>query len=303
MPGCVLLGWLYLAGSATPTQSGEQQPDVATPSLRPEATAVATGQHVDVSGEAFQLHFGLKAIFDRFIFAHPDLSQQALEDAYAVELKQLPYSLAAHDQALSLFSRYLSYKAELQAIDEPASRQQLSAVADRLDARDQLRFRFFSEREYHYLFSRDASYDKAALARLRIASDPDLSKQDKRQLIEAQLTTLPDEQQISFAPSLAVNRLTTLNQRYKNDNTLYQAVAAEFGHEVAQRMQTRNHQQLAWQQRVETYRQWESEINEDASLGVDEKERLIQAQRSARFNDNEVRRLQVFLENPSLIKG
>ncbi len=258
--------------------------------------------HTTSTGKAFHLHYGLKSEFDGFIFSHQEMSPDAMADAYRTALEKHAYSPAGEDLAHALFSRYLSYKAALSSIDEPTQRRHIQAVADRLDAREQLRHEHFSQQEYHYLFANDAAYDEAALARLRIANDPDMDKQQKRRLISAQLATLPPAQRQSFQPSLDVNRLAELTQHGRSENAQYQAVAAEFGDDVASRMQSRLSEQKAWKQRVQAYAEWEANVHRDESLSAEDKTALIELHRTENFDDNEARRLQVYLENPALFE-
>ncbi|WP_414828767.1 lipase secretion chaperone [Alteromonas sp. H39] len=306
MPGVVLGILLYLVvvdenkdsaavlpaeGSSTATFSSDPQPFSA--SQLPSANA-------EDSGQEFSLHYGLKAEFDLFIFEHEGESPTALTEAYTNAVVKRGFTADSQAYLEALFARYVQYKVELETLDGQAEAQDINAIASRLEARNDLRHTFFSADEYHYLFSKDAQYDDAALARLRIASDASLSDEEKQRLIETQLATLPADQQASFAPSLAVNRIDSLAKTYENPETRYQAIAAEFGHDVAQRMQEKAQVQSEWLARVKAFEQWKNDLVE-SGLTPEEASKLIADRRNRDFSETEQRRLRVFLENPALL--
>ncbi len=302
LPSMVLLGW-WLFGKDEPVAESARQIPVSLPQpglTSTQSTSLDQQPPPDLN-RAFKLTFGLKALFDQFIFEHELLSIDQLVQAYAKFIKQEKYAPQSHRYAVDLFERYVNYKATLVEIDDETSANSLQEIADRLEARNDLRFRFFNEQEHHYLFAKDAAYDKAALERLRIASDASLSKTDKQRLIEEQLATLPREQQASFAPSLAVNRLATLQQHYTNEEVRFQAVAAEFGHDVAQRLNEQSKQHQSWLKRVKVYQQWHSQLLSTSTLTAAQLKAQINQKQQTMFSEPEQRRLVVYMENPSLL--
>ena len=308
IPGIVLGILLYgvLVGDdengATPLQAGSDnmaansKPAQSLSQNQPETAAIAD------TGKTFSLHFGLKSEFDLFIFEHEDKSPSALTEAYSKAAAKRGFTSDSQAYLEALFARYVQYKVELESLDGQADVQDINAIASRLEARNDLRHSVFSAEEYHYLFSQDAQYDEAALARLRIASDASLSDAEKQRLIDAQLATLPADQQASFAPSLAVNRIGSLANTYENPETRYQAIAAEFGHDVAQRMQEKSQLQEEWKARVNAYQQWMNSLS-DSNLTQAQINEEITARLRRDFSETEQRRLRVFLENPTLLEG
>lgn len=306
IPGTVLGILLYgvLVGDgedvATPLQAerynttANSKPAQSLSQNQPETVATAD------TGKTFSLHFGLKSEFDLFIFEHEGESPSALTEAYSKAAAKRGFTSDSQAYLEALFARYVQYKVELESLDGQADAQDINAIASRLEARNDLRHSMFSAEEYHYLFSQDAQYDEAALARLRIASDASLSDAEKQRLIEAQLATLPADQQASFAPSLAVNRIGSLANTYENPETRYQAIAAEFGHDVAKRMQEKSQLQEEWKARVNAYQQWINSLSESnlTQAQINEK---ITARLRRDFSETEQRRLRVFLENPALL--
>lgn len=256
----------------------------------------------DGTGQVFSLHFGLKAEFDLFIFEQESVAPDALVAAYRTAVLKRDFTSDSQAYLIDLFSRYVNYKVQLETLDEQSGSQDISAIANRLEARDDLRHTFFTQDEYHYLFSKDAQYDDAALARLRIASDTSLSDEEKQRLIEEQLAMLPADQRASFTPSLEVNRINLLSNTYDNPEARYQAIAAEFGHDVAQRMRDKEQAQDNWKERVTAFQQWQESVM-SSSLSPEQIREKITSHRNQHFTENEQRRLRVFLENPALLGG
>lgn len=302
LPGIFLLGW-WLNGKFDATTASPQQRLTALAKKEasdPLQISTAQRDESDFSRE-FELNFGLKASFDQFIFQHELLSITQMIDAYGKFIKPENYSPRSNQYAIDLFSRYVSYKASLVEIDDVEMTNSIQTIAERLEARNDLRFQFFNEREHHYLFAKDAAFDNAALERLRIASDMSLDQTDKRRLIEQQLATLPKDQRASFAPSLAVNRLNQLQQNYASKEVRFQAVAAEFGNEVAQRVSEQEQQQQSWIEKVKAYQQWQAQLENDATLTKEALNAHIKQKQKAMFSERERRRLVVYLENPALL--
>ncbi len=273
---------------------------VAEPPVNPDAG----GRAVDTParGAEFTLHYGLKDEFDGVLFAHEGLAEEEVIDHYRSSLAPQQLNTAALAYATDLFARYIAYKKALVTLDV-GSHGSVREMTARLSARDDMRQRRFSADEYHYLFSRDTAYDNAALARIRIAADTALSKQDRQRLITEQLTSLPEDQQQSFAPSLSVNRIATLQRQYQNEEALFHAVAAEFGEDVAQRLADQMREDAGWHQKINAYSALRQQILADSALSAEEQQQQLRTHQQRLFTGPERRRVQVYLENPALLSA
>ena len=250
----------------------------------------------------FTLHAGLKDEFDAFIFEREGHGTDAILAEYRENKIQQGYDgeqLAAY---MDLFSRYVEYKVALLALEpeDGLATPDLDAITARMEALTQIRYDYFSEPEYECLFADDVAFDLAAFERLRIAQDPYYSEAQKAVLIEQQLAALPESQKQGFTDSMEVKALRELAIKYEGE-TLYNAAAAEFGAEVAARLQATTEKRQAWQNKVKSYKQWHNALQQDPQMTDAEQQQAIEQYLAAHFSDAEKKRLWVFLENPDLL--
>ncbi|TPV54531.1 hypothetical protein FJ444_18690 [Aestuariibacter sp. GS-14] len=250
----------------------------------------------------FTLHAGLKDEFDAFIFAREGLGPDAMLAEYRENKIQQGYDgeqLAAY---MDLFTRYVEYKVALLALEpeDGLATPDLEAITARMDALTQMRYDYFSEPEYECLFAEDVAFDLAAFERLRISQDPYYSEAQKAALIEQQLAALPESQKQGFTDSMEVKALRELAIQYEGE-TLYNAASAEFGAEVAARLQATTEKRQAWQKKVKSYKQWHNALQQDQQMTDAEQQQAIEQYMATHFSDAEKKRLRVFLENPDLL--
>ncbi|MBD3584749.1 lipase chaperone [Salinimonas sp. HHU 13199] len=307
----LIAGWALRFGfGVSQTQPATSKPPVAV-SVPSSALRFHSGTEANndkhytrtaVSGRHFSLSENTRLEFDRFIFNNEGSAPQVLKKRYAEEVVAPQFEPISASYLIDLFTRYIDYKAQLKALDEPVMSTDIKAMANRLQLKQDLQQTLFSEKEYDYLFAQDAAYDTAALERLQIAADDGLSAQQKARYIESQLDTLPDAQKQSFQPSIHVNRLNSLQRNFDNPETRYQAVSAEFGHEVAQRLNKAADNQSRWQQKVKSFKRWRENLNNSVELSAEQINAQVRQKRESMFSATEQRRLQVYLENPTLLK-
>ncbi|XOV81183.1 MAG: lipase secretion chaperone [Aestuariibacter sp.] len=255
----------------------------------------------------FVLYSGLKEHFDGFIAKHEGADISDLIAAYSDYLMSEGYANAAHNYGLDLFQRYVHYKAALQPVDsgptqpQTADIKELLAIQYRLQELQDLRAQYFSQEEYQYLFADDEKFDDAALARLHIVSDKNLSKAQKQALLESHFASLPEAQKSGFQPSFDAAKLVDLMTQSESKSHLYNNVAAEFGDEVAQRFVANKEKQDGWRNKVREFLQQQNSIANNPNLSPQDKLQKLQNLKSDMFSANEMRRLQVYIENPGLL--
>ncbi|WP_346993134.1 lipase chaperone [Alteromonas gracilis] len=254
---------------------------------------------------AFVLSFAVKDSFDQFIFEqqqHADLGQLlAIEviDAFQ-RYASKTYTPESAVFAIDLFSRYVNYKVALSSedIEVDLSMQSLSDVAFRLDERELLRRRFFNDREYHFLFSQDAETDNAALQRLKIAQEKTLDEAQRKALIMEQINNGSQSEKRAFRGTLDMHKIQQIKHDYVDSNTRYNAIAAEFGHEVAERFLKTWEGQKAWGQRVDKYKAYRKSLA-DGRMSDEEVAQALRQYETSHFNSNEIKRLRVLTQPPT----
>lgn len=173
----------------------------------------------------FTLYFGVKDNFDRFIFTNKGASDNEVTARFSVNATDM-YEARSAMYAADVFTRYIEYKVALANTDAEIDKVltvsnestvtdityagiSLSDVEQKLATRDTLRLSYFSQEEYEYLFSADAAIDARALARLAIAQDRELSREQKRNEIFGQLNALDEQEKVAFQPTLDMEKKLT----------------------------------------------------------------------------------------------
>ncbi|CAD5249362.1 conserved hypothetical protein [Alteromonas sp. 38] len=262
----------------------------------------------------FTLYFGVKDNFDRFIFANKGASDSEVTERFAVNANNM-YEIRSAIYAADVFTRYVEYKVALATTDAEIEKVltvskestvtdvtyagiSLSDVEQKLATRDKLRLSYFSQQEYEYLFSADTAIDARALARLAIANDRGLSREQKRNEIFGQLNALDKQAKAAFQPTLNMEKINQLKQKLVDSESRYHAIAAEFGHQTAERFSALWEAQALWQQRVDAYRKYQQLISA-SGMKEDARQDALSTYRHTHFSKTEQKRLRVLIDaNP-----
>ena len=241
----------------------------------------------------FELNYSTKDAFDRFVFARTSEVPQAVKLAYTTHAHEV-FTLSTQGDAIDLFARYVDYKVALSLVelDVDLASHSLQDVSFKLDEREEIRRTYFNNTEYHYLFSQEAQVDEAALARLSVAQENTLSRDERKALIVESIKVGNSAEREAFQPTLNMHRINEIKNNHSTINDRYNAVAAEFGSEVAERFSKTWAQQAQWQNRIAEYKTFRDNLVQQ-SLDSNAIEKALQEYQSAHFTDNEIKRLKV----------
>ena len=241
----------------------------------------------------FELNYSTKDAFDRFVFARTSEVPQAVKLAYTTHAHEV-FTLSTQGDAIDLFARYVDYKVALSLVelDVDLASHSLQDVSFKLDEREEIRRTYFNNTEYHYLFSQEAQIDEAALARLSVAQENTLSRDERKALIVESIKVGNSAEREAFQPTLNMHRINEIKNNHSTINDRYNAVAAEFGSEVAERFSKTWAQQAQWQNRIAEYKTFRDNLVQQ-SLDSNAIEKALQEYQSAHFTDNEIKRLKV----------
>ena len=241
----------------------------------------------------FELNYSTKDAFDRFVFARTSEVPQAVKLAYTTHAHGV-FTLSTQGDAIDLFARYVDYKVALSLVelDVDLASHSLQDVSFKLDEREEIRRTYFNNTEYHYLFSQEAQVDEAALARLSVAQENTLSRDERKALIVESIKAGNSAEREAFQPTLNMHRINEIKNNHSTINDRYNAVAAEFGSEVAERFSKTWAQQAQWQNRIAEYKTFRDNLVQQ-SLDSNAIEKALQEYQSAHFTDNEIKRLKV----------
>ena len=218
---------------------------------------------------------------------------QAVKLAYTTHAHEV-FTPSTQGDAIDLFARYVDYKVALSLVelDVDLASHSLQDVSFKLDEREEIRRTYFNNTEYHYLFSQEAQIDEAALARLRVAQENTLSRDERKALIVESIKAGNSAEREAFQPTLNMHRINEIKNNHSTINDRYNAVAAEFGSEVAERFSKTWAQQAQWQNRIAEYKTFRDNLAQQ-SLDSNAIEKALQEYQSAHFTDNEIKRLKV----------
>ncbi len=241
----------------------------------------------------FELNYSTKDAFDRFVFARTSEVPQAVKLAYTTHAHEV-FTLSTQGDAIDLFARYVDYKVALSLVElnVDLASHSLQDVSFKLDEREEIRRTYFNNTEYHYLFSQEAQVDEAALARLSVAQENTLSRDERKALIVESIKAGNSAEREAFQPTLNMHRINEIKNNHSTINDRYNAVAAEFGSEVAERFSKTWAQQAQWQNRIAEYKTFRDNLAQQ-SLDSNAIEKALQEYQSAHFTDNEIKRLKV----------
>ena len=241
----------------------------------------------------FELNYSTKDAFDRFVFARTSEVPQAVKLAYTTHAHEV-FTPSTQGDAIDLFARYVDYKVALSLVelDVDLASHSLQDVSFKLDEREEIRRTYFNNTEYHYLFSQEAQVDEAALARLSVAQENTLSRDERKALIVESIKAGNSAEREAFQPTLNMHRINEIKNNHSTINDRYNAVAAEFGSEVAERFSKTWAQQAQWQNRIAEYKTFRDNLAQQ-SLDSNAIEKALQEYQSAHFTDNEIKRLKV----------
>lgn len=228
----------------------------------------------------------LKLVFDHFLLRY-EQDESELWQAFDRYCTPLTYCA----QISELLQRYIDFKKALVAIDDNQANT-LSAIELRLDNLSQMRHAFFSGHEIDVLFP-DASHQHSALQRLTIMQDPQLEPNEKQQWLDQYYSQLKPSELKAIQPSLHLQRISKLSEGKALQTEDYNILAAEFGHDAAERLLKSAEQQRHWQRRLTTYQERLTELSQQ--LEGDELERATNELQRALFNDNELKRVKAIL--------
>ena len=89
-----------------------------------------------------------------------------------------------------------------------------------------------------------------------------------------------------------MHRINEIKTTYSNANDRFNAVAAEFGTEVAQRFAQTWEEQAQWQKKIEAYTRFRDELMQQGLSPASISESLVEYQ-VQHFTANEIKRLKV----------
>ena len=245
---------------------------------------------------SLQLNIQLRWAFDEIIQKHLD-TQQPINDLLNELIKKLKLSTLEKGYFLDLFSRYQAYKVSLIDIKKagPDISQQidLEETLSFINLAHERQLDYFNQPEIDAFFAQDNKYDKQALARLAIQQDESLSVEAKKALILHQISQMDEKDRDVYLPSLEAANIADY---IAGKSQIIPINSIEINERIEKGKQSENY----WKARVNSYKVFFAN-NQQNALSIPEKQLALKAYAQENFSKNELKRLQVFIQNPSLL--
>ncbi|MEZ8102502.1 lipase secretion chaperone [Vibrio bivalvicida] len=224
-----------------------------------------------------------------FDFSLSSLGEQSLD-----EIKKKVNDRASTESKLSneevLFTTYLEYKEALAEL-EPLQAAQLTALdLEQLHAQIlALQSRYFSEQQIKLLFEEENLLRQLAINKAKITEN-DLDAQQKKSLLEDQLTEMPDYIQVAEKNNLLVVELDSVSKL--DDQDKYIARSELVGEDGAKRLAELDMQHAVFQTKLDSYLVSRDELLTSNSLSEQDKKLQIAQLREKSFDSIQLRRVE-----------
>jgi lipase chaperone LimK len=160
-------------------------------------------------------------------------------------------------RAAALAERYVDYRVALGALKPPADPNDPRALRAALEARQQVRERYFNTEEYGALFAQEAQLDRFTLARIEIERHSGLSPAQKQAALQDAERELSDEQRAQRANAVAhvavAAQTAVFDAQGTSDSERYAQRRAQHGDAAAQQLAQLDREERDWQARLNDY--------------------------------------------------
>lgn len=266
------------------------------PRTQPELVVQSMTTPITTGLSALDLNQQLRWDFDDLILTHQETGQTIISLLFALS-KQRNLTPDAHHYLMDLFNRYRDYKIALVEI-----KQMGPNMLDQLDIEDtmafiedahQSQFDYFTQIEIDAFFSHENAYDIQAIERMAILQDSTLSSEQKQMLIAHQISQMDAEEREVYEPSLQVfNIVDNLEGKSSQLN--------EFTPEVIERIEQLKKDEQVWKTKITDFLAFQVQSRNEQTDDTLAQEAIDHYQ-NKNFSANELKRLQVYIDNPELL--
>jgi lipase chaperone LimK len=295
-----------VAARAAPTVGGAAEPAVAAPT--PVALRTGPGAapgsldgtdppgplEEDAQG-GLKLTRVVRDVFDYFLSTtgeEPVAQQRARVKAWL----DGRLGVRAAAQALALYDTYTAYKSDLQAHLRDTRPTTVADMRARVDSLRAARARHFSPEVNRAFFGDEEARDGHSLERIAVLRDPALGPQEKARRLAALRAALPEalrqEQDVVEVVETLGTLTSDLQARAGTPQELRQLRETLVGADAADRLETLDRTNAAWNHRVATYLQQRAGIVGDPTLADSTRQARLDALRSEGFTASERLRLE-----------
>ena len=292
----VVGGLIYFNGQHDSSKGDTLHSGNKIPQTQPELVAEDITTPIATELSSLVLNQQLRWDFDDLILTHQETGQMITSLLFALS-KQRHLTPDAHHYLIDLFNRYRDYRIALIDIKKmgPNMLNELD-IEDTLafiEQAHQSQFDYFNQIEIDAFFSDENTYDIQAIERMAILQDSSLSSEQKQMLIAHQISQMDTEEREVYEPSLQVANIVD-NLEGKNSQL------NEFTPEVIERIELLKRNEQRWKTKVSDFLAFEVQSNSEQTNATFAQQ-AVENYRNQHFKANELKRLQVYIDNPKLL--
>ncbi|MEC4726953.1 lipase chaperone [Shewanella sp. D64] len=266
------------------------------PQTQPELVAEGITTPISTGLSQLILNQQLRWDFDDLILTHQETGQTITSLLFALS-KQRNLTPDAHHYLMDLFNRYRDYKIALVEVKKMGPNMlnelDIEDTLDFIERAHQSQFDYFTQIEIDAFFSDENAYDIQAIERMAILQDSSLSSEQKQMLIAHQISQMDAEEREVYEPSLQVfNIVDNLEGKSSQLN--------EFTPEVIERIEQLKKDEQVWKTKITDFLAFQVQSRNEQTDDTLAQETIDNYQ-NRNFSANELKRLQVYIDNPELL--
>jgi lipase chaperone LimK len=266
--------------AADPTANTPTADDISSPaaSRRPKSlhgTRVDGDLPLDASGR-FQPSIDARRLFDYHLTTSGEVPLESIRARIVAAIERRLAADAARD-AIDLLDRYLLYRERARQMAETASPDEDAHA--RFAAIWALRREVLGPDAAEAFFADEEAYDRVALERARIMTDPFLSADERAQQLPAVEAAIPEPMREAREAATLPMRLDAAAAAVRAAGGADADVAAlrteMVGADAAARLATLDREEAEWRRRLDGFRDARAAIEQDATRSTDARTRAV----------------------------
>lgn len=228
-------------------------------------------------GGHLQPDLTLRRLFDYYLAMIGETSLDGIRQLLRADLQQRQVDPPASDEVMQAFVRYAAYQQALAVSNQQQSGVDLARHIAQIDA---LRVQYLGPALADAFYGEQRMAEQQQLKRLAILNDPMLDAEQRAQALRQLDNRLPaglrTEQAQTNTATTVQAQTAQLDASNATPAQRFEARAAQWGPQAAERLQALDQQRAQWQSRLDNYTQQRAAILNDSSLAPAQRDAALQ---------------------------
>lgn len=239
-------------------------------------------------GGHLQPDLALRRLFDYYLAMIGETSLDGIHQLLRADLQRRQIDPPASDEVMQAFVRYATYQQALAVSNRQQSGIDLAKHIAQIDA---LREQYLGPALAAAFYGEQRVAEQQQLKRLAILNDPTLDAEQRAQALQQLDNSLPaglrvEQAQVNTAADVQA-QTAQLDVSKATPAQRFEARAAQWGPDAAERLQALDQQRAQWQSRLDSYTQQRAAILNDSSLAPAQRDAALQSLLQQSFQSGE----------------